>query len=350
VKNIFYNVSTLSYLPQAVTCLKSINDTSKNKELMLFLIDVSSKDRLQIENYLQKFGLHKTKIVLYDDLISDSKIFKCAFNYFSALEICTLAKISAAKYILKKNRENKINIIYCDTDIYFFNEPKLVYPNDETVMVLTPHNIILERNVEEIFERFKMGWLNAGFFFIKSGHRAEKIIDWLEYTVSNFGFDAAEHTLFVDQLSISALPCVFPLETYISGDKRLNVAYWNLSERNIRYSNDCFYVGNKKLSFFHFSGLQLNDFKKITKHAEVDLNPELIRLIKNYQEKWVNSYKYFEEIQNELTTSFICKNQLRERIEKYKIQMGSNSKWVNHFSRTKKLEIFLSSLLKKVRS
>ena len=336
MKNIFYNVSTLSYLPQAITCLKSINDTSKNKELMLFLIDVSSKDRLQIENYLQKFGLHETKIVFCNDLISDSKIFKCALNYFSALEICTLAKISAAKYIIKKNRTNIVNIIYCDTDIYFFNEPKLVYPNDETVLVLTPHNIIVERNVEEIFERFKMGWINAGFFFIKSGHRAEKIIDWLEYAVANFGFDAAEHSLFVDQLSISDLPCVFPSETYVSRDKRLNVAYWNLLERDISYSNDCFYVGNEKLSFFHFSGLQKNDFKKITKHAEVDLNHELIRLIKNYQEKWANSYKCFEEMQSEVTTSLICKNQLRGRIKKYKIHMGSNSKWVNNFSRTKK--------------
>ena len=58
---------------------------------------------------------------------------------------------------------------------------------------------------------------------------------------------------------------------HISQNSTLNLAYWNLHERNLTKVQNNFYVKNKKMTCFHFSGYEPKNPSILSKHAQIEL-------------------------------------------------------------------------------
>jgi glycosyltransferase involved in cell wall biosynthesis len=80
---------------------------------------------------------------------------------------------------------------------------------------------------------------------------------------------------------------LFLERAHVSRDPGLNVAYWNLAERNLKRTQQGYGVGDRPLRFFHFSGFDPRDGKLTrfeTYHAAAD-HPDVRHLLEDYSQR-----------------------------------------------------------------
>jgi hypothetical protein len=191
-----------------------------------------------------------------------------AFKY-GILELNTNVKPSFLKWIL--NQHGVERLIYLDPDIFVYSglgeiENRLL----ETDIVLTPHILSPIRDGKRPAEQYflRCGVFNLGFIGVSNRRPAREFLDWWETRCLESGFIEQRSGLFVDQKWMDLAPCLFP-DIGIVRDPGCNVAYWNLHERIIEEKDGRLLVnGACELRFFHFSGLDMSDINRISKHQD----------------------------------------------------------------------------------
>jgi len=156
-------------------------------------------------------------------------------------------------------------VIYLDCDIAVFSAlDELVELLRTKDLVLVPHMLTPPPRPERFgvhpnrADVFNAGLINAGCFGINLRNCGDFLDFWAEANLAPGAFcrDAGHQT---DQQHLNwalvAVPGVNVLK-----DKRYNVAYWNLHERDLRCNDDngrsCrFEVDHRPLGFFHFSAV-----------------------------------------------------------------------------------------------
>ena len=189
------------------------------------------------------------------------------------MELCCFGKYIAIDHILS-NKKNHPVCFYLDGDLFFLSNIKsLLKIIKEYAFILTPHYLNSCEKIEVEIETLVSGWINAGFFVAnRDSLFFKKIINWLISRISQKGFMIPEIGLYCDQKWLAEASQLFNEAMYISKDKSLNVAYWNLHERQISKHKNNFYINNKKLIFFHFSGYDPHEPFLLSKHVKIDIN------------------------------------------------------------------------------
>lgn len=167
------------------------------------------------------------------------------------------------KYIIN-NYPGLDYLFYLDPDILVFHNLKSI-ENDfthESKILLTPHILtsigIDDKSPDEkVF--LKYGIYNLGFLGLKQPAKSIELIDWWKERTYHMGFNCPEQGLFVDQLWFNLVPILFK-GVKISTNKGLNMAPWNLHERDLSFKDGEFIISNNiPLIFYHFSGYKYND-------------------------------------------------------------------------------------------
>jgi hypothetical protein len=256
-----FTISSKNYIHYAVTMLKSVEVNNKEVDLYLILVDTKEDVSLYDQNI---------NIIWVEELgIKDFE--KISFKY-NILELNTNVKPTAFKKLLEKYHK----VIYLDPDIYVYYSLLEVFTIlDDNSISLTPHMLQPQythhhdrQDIVSEIENLKTGAYNLGFIGLSQGLETDKFLDWWCNCCLCCAFDEHESGVFVDQKWLSLVTCYFE-KVKVIRNYGMNVAYWNIHERNLKYSETKHVlVNDQKLIFFHFSGHNYIDGEcsRLSKH------------------------------------------------------------------------------------
>ena len=199
-----------------------------------------------------------------------------AFRY-DIMEFNTAVKPFVMQWLIKiKGFEE---VVYLDPDIELFAPITPVFDAmaEGANFVLTPY--ITEPAELAGFlgdiDLMKAGIYNPGFIGIKNSSDSISFLHW---------WGRCLRSRCLDWKFIDLLPAFYDRVTIIS-DRTLNVAYWNLDSRELMKNDDTWLVGEKPLRFFHFSGVDVSQPHRLSKHTtrfNGNLSPALQEIVTNY--------------------------------------------------------------------
>jgi hypothetical protein len=273
MKKIAFTICAKNYIGLALALEKSIKTYNKDVEFLIFVAD-----EFLAESEIQ--DLPSNVLVAKDVLgFDETKWIQMSFKY-DITEFCTSIKPSCFKYIFKQFSPEAC--VYFDPDILVFNTLDSIFSQLTTHSILvTPHITTIETTYTgQLNERNLLysGMFNLGFLALKNDLIALKMLDWWEVRLEDRCFQNMMENYFTDQKWIDFLPSFFPNELLVSDDLGLNLAPWNLFEREIIFEQNTFQVKNRikeennkyyPLTFVHFSGY---DYKALLKGSVVQGN------------------------------------------------------------------------------
>lgn len=209
---------------------------------------------------------------------------------YDSFEFVVSFKALAAKRMMDEY-PGKSHYVYCDTDIYFFQDLSVLLKSLTDVdFAFTSHfttPLEGEKKTSEL-DLQNTGLYNSGFYVFRSSDNALAIFDWWANKLASYCKVDFERGMFVDQSWFNLIPLYFK-NVKILHDKNLNVAYWNFHERDISFENGKWLVNGEALVFFHFSGFRLFRKDLISVHQErysFNSFPQLKKLFSDYAEVW----------------------------------------------------------------
>lgn len=160
-------------------------------------------------------------------------------------------------------------VIYLDPDILLYRPLTHVHSllDQGASLVLTPHlmgPVWDDKRPSEI-DILQAGAYNLGFAAVGAWSRSRDLIKWWQQRLERHCVVDPANGLFVDQKWMDLALGLFP-DVAVLRHKGYNVAYWNLHERPVRKTRDGWTADDEPLHFFHFSGLEIDQPDRFSKH------------------------------------------------------------------------------------
>jgi glycosyltransferase involved in cell wall biosynthesis len=204
--------------------------------------------------------------ILSEELeIPDSRWFH--FKY-TVLELSTAVKPYAASLIFERYGADRL--LYFDPDIQIYsNLGPLLDSMDAHSFVLTPHlTAPLEGSGRPAdLDILRSGSYNLGFIALNNCEESRRFLKWWQAKLYDDCVVDLAGGLFVDQRWVDLAPGMFE-GVGIVRDAGLNVAYWNLSHRQVTKEADGYRVNGRPLVFFHFSGFDPDNPTVFSRHQD----------------------------------------------------------------------------------
>lgn len=292
--NCAFTICAKNYLAQALTLRESFLKHNPSLNFFIFLAD-------KIDGVEDVDGV----VALDKSWISDWV--NMAFKY-DVIEFNTSIKPFCFGKLFKEGYEK---VIYLDPDIYVTRPLDYIYEclNNKSV-VLTPHYCDIEEQfdgavTEETFN--KVGIYNLGFCALKNDKVGQEIAKWWQNRLQYKCYSQSSEGLFVDQKWMDYIPGFFPDATCVSSHHGMNVAIWNLHERELFIDEKQGYMIRRKktgdefpLLFFHFSGFDPFETTIINRrHPQFNVTtyPSFKPIIEEYRERvYANGYDRFSKM------------------------------------------------------
>ena len=164
----------------------------------------------------------------------------------------------------------------CDSAIFLDPDIRLYGPLDPVTerleagaaMVLTPHITapLLGEGQPDDHTILKSGVFNLGFMALRRSGSALAFLQWWADKLRTEALVDFAANLFTDQRWCDFAPAFVP-DLAVLHHPGCNVAYWNLSQRNVhRAADGQWKVGDQALVFFHFSGLDPAQPQTLSRH------------------------------------------------------------------------------------
>jgi len=288
---IVFTVCNVAYLRKACVLAESIK---KHNNLKLKIILFDKKREIDVDtNFCDIYWIEDFEIPNFKSL---------AFKY-DVIELTTALK----SWIALKFLENKSKLIFLDPDIMVFNSLNLIFDKlDSYPVVLTPHYFNPKYNgLTDDAALMRQGQYNLGFFAANSSKESINFLNWWSERCMVDCFIDTQGGLMNDQKWISIAPMFFPF-IYTSYNPGLNVAFWNLDERDIFLDEkEAKYLVNKKyeLIFFHFSSFNSSDPKSLTKR-KFNLGSNDITILSDLGFKYQHNLNKYINSSKNITYSF----------------------------------------------
>ena len=282
--NAFCSICTLNYAAYAAVLNDSLRKAGHQDPHYVLIVDYDQK----YEEIIEKFNF--TPVFLPD--LAIPKVDELIEKY-SAFELSNVLKPFFMEWLLKNHAKIE-KLIYLDTDVYVYSplQDALDYLDKylNISVAITPHlhdykahNGALDFSLEKMI--LQAGLYNGGFYAIKNDENALQFLYWQKKILFNYGYDGPNAQMFVDQKILDFAPIFFDF-VGIYKNEAYNVAHWNYNEHPVSEKNNSYFVGNKKVVFFHFSHLKIS--RDITKCFLFDLplndKPVLQKMVFQYLE------------------------------------------------------------------
>jgi hypothetical protein len=292
--NCAFTICAKNYLAQALTLRESFLKHNPSLNFFIFLADKIDG----VEDVDGVVALDKSWIPDWVNM---------AFKY-DVIEFNTSIKPFCFGKLFKEGYEK---VIYLDPDIYVTRPLDYIYEclNNKSV-VLTPHYCDIEEHFdgavsEETFN--KVGIYNLGFCALKNDKVGQEIAKWWQNRLQYKCYSQSSEGLFVDQKWMDYIPGFFPDATCVSSHHGMNVAIWNLHERELFIDEKQGYMIRRKktgdefpLLFFHFSGFDPFETTIINRrHPQFNVTtyPSFKPIIEEYRERvYANGYDRFSKM------------------------------------------------------
>jgi len=269
-------IASANYCAYAKTLANSV---SKHEPNIKFFLLVADRKTAAIEAAIAEAGLDT---VFAEDLgIPDLEHIGMKFDI---VEFNTAVKPTMLKRLFQMGFEK---VIYLDPDIRLFSDlsPVTVALNDNNI-VFTPHARApaMDGQRPSDIDFLRTGVFNLGFVALKASEQSSAMLDWWEERCLAYGFIDTNLGIFVDQKWMNLVPCYFD-GVHVLKHLGCNVAYWNLHERSVTGDRDGYFVGDKPLCFFHFSGVKASLPNVLSRHQtrhQIEPGTALAELVSDY--------------------------------------------------------------------
>ncbi|MFG6431936.1 hypothetical protein [Roseateles sp. LYH14W] len=275
-----FTICSRNYLGQARTLMQSVRAHEPDAKRYIVVVDRKSE--------LPPLDTDLAEIVWAEELpIAD---FERKAFIFDVLELNTNVKPSAFLQLLKSHER----CIYMDPDTVLYDSLAPVWAGlDSANVVLTPHTIVPRDGLDCPWEQdlLRYGGYNLGFAAVRRSDESVRMLRWWEDRCLSRGFHAPTEGFFVDQKFMDLASMFFDGVQPVR-HSGLNVAYWNLHERTVRFDGNRYFVGDQPLIFCHFSGFVFEPTAEerdlITKYPcdqTLASRPELRGLCDDYRQR-----------------------------------------------------------------
>jgi glycosyltransferase involved in cell wall biosynthesis len=217
---------------------------------------------------------------------------RMSFQY-SILELNTAVKPHFMRHLL--TRRGVSRLFYLDPDILVFRSLT------ELAALLAAHSILLvphltaptdsDGKVPDERSILRAGVYNLGFLGVRKDPTVLAFLEWWGRHLGAECFADPDRGLFVDQRWIDLVPGLFG-GAHIVRDPGYDVAYWNLTHRQVETTGGEVSVNGRPLQFFHFSGLDVDRLGEVSKHQNrytLDDLPAVRPLFEAYRDRLLSA-------------------------------------------------------------
>jgi hypothetical protein len=256
-----YNFITLfdkNYLSRGLALYNSLVDHCNNFFLYILALDQETKD------FLSKENLKNISIVSLNQIESFYPELKDLKKARSTAEYCWTLTPYSIQYTIKYFNLNSCT--YLDSDIYFFNNPKILFDEARNnSIIITEH-----RYTHEYDQTKTSGKYCVQFVFFKNDNDGMEALEWWRQRCKEWCYSKFEDGKFGDQKYLDDWTTRFK-NVYVPTHIGCGLAPWNIRQYDINITDDKLYVCDKitkrkePIIFFHFHGIKIiyRDFKKI---------------------------------------------------------------------------------------
>lgn len=268
-------ICSSNYFPYARILFASLRRYHPEAALFLCLADIKSAWEL---------GIDEVEIIEAREL-GIPNFLDFAFRY-DIMEFNTAVKPFMMRFLLEERSFQQV--IYLDPDIELFAPMTAVFESLErgANFVLTPHLTAPAEagHYPDDIGIMKAGVYNLGFIAVNNSNATISFLHWWGRRLRFYCLNQQEQGIFVDQKFVDLLPG-FHAGVEILRAANLNVAYWNLWQRQLEKTSEGWQVNGEPLIFFHFSGIDAKNSYRLSKHSSRfndNLEPALQGLISHY--------------------------------------------------------------------
>jgi len=282
-----------NYIPFARVLCDSFLKHHPDGRFFVFLVD-------ELQGAFDPAG-ERFELVEFDSLdLPRGELFR---YQYSVLELSTAVKPFLLRHLLDKH--NLESILYLDPDLYI-KAPltSILKALERASIVLTPHMFTpppddgMSPSETDIMHS---GVYNLGFLGVRNNQSVSDLLDWWSNRLTANCVVDLPNAVFVDQRWMDLAPSYFD-GVEILRDPALNVAYWNLHERELSLHAGQFHANGVPLVFFHFSGFHPRNNSTLSKHQTrhtLKSNSALESLAAEYgAELLAGGYDEFSKIPN----------------------------------------------------
>ncbi|HSU07459.1 MAG TPA: hypothetical protein VLI93_17990, partial [Acetobacteraceae bacterium] len=224
MKAAFFTICSNNFVPMAKTLFESVRGCHPDADIWLCLADEK----------IDSDGLYEGEFSVLEARQLDIPNF-CSFAFrYNILEFNTAIKPFMFRHLFDAYDYDAI--VYLDPDIFLFRPITGILKSLQagSPFVLTPHLCAPAEQPlpPDDLTIMQVGVFNLGFM---ASRRCEETIRFLRWWSRQCLYRCVvklEQGLFVDQKFIDLLPC-FVSNVAICRDPTVNVAYWNLSQREL---------------------------------------------------------------------------------------------------------------------
>lgn len=258
-RDCFFTSIALNYLPKALALATSVFGTYPAARMVISIVDhrwLSATQREALAAIGRDFADKGARLEFMDPLTLYER--PDLFRYkFTVIEACTAVKPAVAIALL----DTAETVTYLDPDTLVYS-PLPTHPDgqDRWDVQLTPHVLSPATPDGLISERLFMsfGTFNLGYFAVRRSAQSMRFLAWWKQFCLDFGADAPQAGLFVDQKPVDLLPS-FVDNFSVLRHAGCNMAWWNIFCDGRRLEEDgrtvAFDGQRQPLVFFHFSNL-----------------------------------------------------------------------------------------------
>jgi hypothetical protein len=228
---------------------------------------------------------------------------------YDVVELNTAVKPAFLATLLYERGEE--DLVYLDPDIEVMRPLEAVKEAlGRADIVLTPHvlsPIPLDGLHPSDQDILISGAYNLGFVALRRSPMVREFLAWWGERLEELCRIDVAHGLFTDQRWVDLVPAFFP-SVAVLRDPTCNVAFWNLHERQLSRRGDDYFVNDRPVTFFHYSGFNPNRRLTLSKHQDrvaVEKGSALADLLDHYADlqiahgfdtcsKWGYGHNHFD--------------------------------------------------------
>lgn len=270
-------ICSTNYLAKALVLRESFLEFHADAAFYILIVDRKSPDLA---------ARHPEVNFLWAEELGIPGFFRRAMM-FDVIELNTNVKPTVLLKLLGRHRK----VLYLDPDIQVFRRLEPVFDAlEENSIVVTPHTFtpVLDGCSPCDIDFSRFGSFNLGFAGVRRSEDAEAFLRWWSDRCLQFGFYEPQSGLAVDQKWVDLAPCFFH-GLKVLKLPGLNMAFWNLHERQLSRTGDGWIVnGDSPLYFFHFSSFNAGDPHVIAHKQDrfqKDSRPDLHPILDDYAER-----------------------------------------------------------------
>jgi glycosyltransferase involved in cell wall biosynthesis len=254
--NAIFTIVSKNYISYARVLMNSFLNYHTDCDCYVLLVD-------KIDGYFDpsKERFRTVELEQVEIRNRDSFIFK-----YDIMELNTAVKPFFFEYLFKNHGYEKV--VYFDPDILILRELSHLFEIlDSYSFILIPHftsPLPDDGKRPNEIDILRAGCYNLGFLGISNYGISKKFLEWWQERLHKYCFSAPDIGLFVDQKWIDLVPSFYD-GAYILKNPGYNVAYWNLHERDLSIEEENYKVNGEPLYFYHFSGIDFDNIKNISK-------------------------------------------------------------------------------------